>query len=289
MTSIVRRLSHAMVCAVAALAIAVPVHAQGKSDGKGHKSSPPSSSALPSPAVGPASGASPLSWLDDASLLAPGAMSLTVSAVRWSGTDLDETDFPVVNAAVGLTPRFQIGASVPRVVGSADGTGPVGGMGTSYFSAKIAVFSSASGLKVAVSPMIEILGEGAVQALPAGDSRLQFGLPVSLELTQGAARVFASTGFFSRGAWFAGGGVGVQATPRVGASLSFTRSWGGTDASGVTRDRRELSGGLAYFVTPHVGVYGSLGRTIATTDDNGAGTTIGGGITFMLAPTTRSR
>lgn len=272
-----------------ALAIAVPAHAQGNSGGKGHKSSPPSSSSLPSPAVGPASGASPLAWLDDASPLAPGSMSLTVSAVRWSGTDLAETDFPVVNAAVGLAPRLQVSASVPRVVGSADGTGPVGGMGTSYFSSKIALLTGASGVKVAVSPMIEILGEGAVQALPAGESRAQFGLPISLEVSQGAARVFASTGFFSRGAWFAGGGVGVQATPRVGVSLSFTRSWGGTDASGVARDRREVSGGVSYFVTPHVGAYGSMGRTIATTDDNGAGTTVGAGVTFLLAPTSRSR
>jgi hypothetical protein len=277
-----------MACVVA-FAIAPPVQAQGKSGGKGHKSSPPSSSPLPIPAAGSGSGASPLSWLDDASLLSPGSMSLTVSAARWSGTDLAETDFPVLNAALGLTPRVQIGVSVPRVIGSGDSGGPAGGFGTSYLSGKIALLTGGSGVKVAVSPMIEILGEGAVQALPAGDSRLQFGLPISVELSQGAARVFASTGVFSRGAWFAGGGAGVQATPRVGASMSFTRSWGSADASGVTRDRREISGGVAYSATPRVGVYASLGRTIATTDENGAGTTIGAGVTFLLAPTSRRR
>jgi hypothetical protein len=144
-------------------------------------------------------------------------------------------------------------------------------------------------VKVAVSPMIEILGEGAVQALPAGESRLQFGLPVSLELTQGAARVFASTGFFSRGAWFAGGGVGFEATPRVGVSAAFTRSWARADVSGVTRDRRELSGGVAYSATPRLAVFGSLGHTIATTDENGAGATVAAGVTFLLAPTTGHR
>ena len=231
-----------------------------------------------------------MSWLDDATLLPPGSMSLTVSAVRWSGTDLAETDFPVVNAAVGLAPRFQIGVSVPRVVGSADGTGPAGGVGTSYLSSKIALLTGgSSGVKVAVSPMIEILGEGAVQAIPAGESRMQVGLPISLEISQGTARVFASTGVFSRGAWFAGGGVGVQATPRVGASVSLTRAWGGVDASGVARDRRELSGGVAYSVSPRVAVYGSLGRTVATTDDNGAGTTVGAGVSFLLAPPPRKK
>jgi hypothetical protein len=277
-----------MACVVA-LAIAPSVQAQGKSNGNGHKSSPPSSSALPIPATASGSGASPLAWLDDASLLSPGSMSLTVSAVRWSGTDLSETDFPVLNAAVGLTPRVQIGVSVPRVIGSGDSAGPAGGFGTSYLSGKIALLTGGSGVKVAVSPMIEILGEGAVQALSAGDSRLQFGLPVSVEVSQGAARVFASTGVFSRGAWFVGGGAGVQATPRVGASVSFTRSWASADVSGVTRDRRELSGGVAYSATPRMAVYGSLGRTIATTDENGAGTTVGAGVAFLLSPASRPR
>jgi len=115
---------------------------------------------------------------------------------------------------------------------------------------------------------------------------MQFGLPVSLEVSQGAARVFASTGFFSRGAWFAGGGAGMQATPRVGVSASFTRSWASADPSGVTRDRRELSGGVAYSATPRLAVYVSLGHTIATTDENVAGATVAAGVTFLLAPTT---
>ena len=209
-------------------------------------------------------------------------MSLTISTMRWSGTDLSEVNFPIVEASVGLAPRLQIGASVPHVVGSADGTGPVGGIGTSYIGSKIAVLTGASGLKLAVSPVIEVIGEGAVQALAPGEGRTQFGLPVSMELGQGPARVFASTGFFSRGVWFAGGGVRVQATPTVGVSLSFTRSWANGSTTGVSRDRQELSGGVSYFLRPQIGVYGALGRTIATTDDNGAGTTISGGVSVLL-------
>ena len=278
------RSASAWASAVLMLAVAVPVHAQGKSNGKGdgHKSSPPSSSPLPSPTAGPAAGASPLAWLDDATLLAPGSMSLTISALRWSGTDLSEVNFPIVQASVGLAPRFQIGATVPRIVGSADGTGPVGGIGTSYISTKIGLLTGTSGVKLAVSPVIEVLGEGAVQALAPSEGRTQFGLPVSMELAQGPARVFASTGFFSRGAWFAGGGLGVQATPKIGVSLSFTGSWANDNTTGVSRDRRELSGGVSYLVRPQIGVYGALGRTIATTDDNGAGATISGGVTFLL-------
>jgi hypothetical protein len=137
-------------------------------------------------------------------------------------------------------------------------------------------------VKVAVSPIIEILGAGAVEALPPGESRYQVGIPVSLEVAQGSARMFAATGIFSRGAWFAGGGAGFQASPRVGVSMSFTRSWAPTDISGINRDRRELSGGVSYFAKPQIGIYGSVGHTIATTDENGAGMTISGGVSFYL-------
>src|SRR5207302_10626511 len=96
---------------------------------------------------GPAAGASPLAWLDDASLLVPRSMTVTISTMRWSGSDLSEVNVPIIEAAVGLAPRFQIGASVPHIVGSADGTGPVGGIGTSFISGKIALLTGASGVK----------------------------------------------------------------------------------------------------------------------------------------------
>ena len=41
---------------------------------------------------------------------------------------------------------------------------------------------------------------------------------------------------------------------------------------------------MSYLVRPQIAVYGALGRTIATTDDNGAGATISGGVTFLLTP-----
>ena len=77
----------------------------------------------------------------------------------------EKADFPIVEAAVGVTPRLQLGVSVPHIVGSADGTGPEGGVGTSYISGKIALLTGQSDVKLAVSPIIEILGKGAAQAL----------------------------------------------------------------------------------------------------------------------------
>jgi hypothetical protein len=269
------------------LAFSFPLYAQGNGKGKGQKSSPPSSIPLPSPTAGgpTTSGASPLGWVDDASVLGPGTIALTFSAMRWSGADLSEVDFPIVDVSVGLTPRVQLGASIPRIVGGADGTAPVGGIGTSYFSGKYVVLTGlSSGVKLAVAPLIQVLGAGATQALPPGESKTQFGLPVSLEITRGPARIFASTGFFSQGAVFVGGGTSAQVNPRLAMSVSFSRAWANDGLTGFSRDRRELSGGASYFVRPHVAMFGSLGRTIATSDADGAGTTISAGMTLVVVP-----
>ena len=287
----IRRFGLLTASVIAALAVAVPAAAQGNSGSapgkhKSKKSTPPSSSSLPPLSTG-ASGASPLSWVDDASLLAPGSVALTISVTRWSGADLSEVDAPIVDAAFGLTKRFQLSASIPHVVGSADGTGPVGGLGTSYFSGKVALLDH-SDVKLAVSPLLEVLGEGAVQSLAPGESRYQVGVPISIEVDRNAFRMFAATGFFTRGAWFGGGGAGFQLTPQMGASMAFTRSWAKTDVEGVHRERREISGALSYFVKPQIAVYGSAGHTIATTDENGAGMTVGTGVTFLLAPSQRT-
>jgi hypothetical protein len=286
----VRRLSMVTVSVVAALAVAVSAEAQGNSanaPGKNKKPKPPSTSSLPgatSAAAGASplstvTGASPISWLDDASVLEPGSVLLTLSGMRWSGGGASEVYLPVIDMSLGLTRLVQFNVSVPRVAG--DDTGAGGSLGTSYFSGKVSLLQK-SDVKVAVSPLVEVLGTAAAQSLPEGESRYQFGVPVSIEGARGPVRLFGAAGFFTRGAWFAGGGAGFQLNPKTGASASFTRSWAPTDVAGVRRGRSELSGGVSYFVTPQIAVYGSLGRTIATSDDNGAGTTLAGGVTFFV-------
>jgi hypothetical protein len=59
--------------------------------------------------------------------------------------------------------------------------------------------------------------------------------------------------------------------------------------TGLSRDRRDLSGGASYVVRPQMAVFGSLGRTIATSDANGAGTTVGGGVAFLFGPSAITR
>ena len=280
------------VSALVALAVTIPARAQGKGkgNGNGHQSKPPSSNTLPAPeAIAPSTaGAVPFAWIDDASVLPAGSAALTIMALRWQGTDVGEVDVPVLGVAAGLAPRLQIGASIPRVVGN-DTTGVIGGLGTSYVSAKFGVLTGQqpAGIKLAVAPTLQILGEGALQALAPDESRTQFGLPVSMEVDHGAVRVFASTGFFSRGVWFAGGGVGARATPRVAVSAAVSRAWATSAINAPAGDRREVSGSVALQASPQMSVFGSVGRTVATTDQDGAGTTLTGGVMFLLSAPVR--
>jgi len=274
------------------LAMATPAHAQGNSQqnkGKSKSSQSPNQSALPPPAslAGP-TGTAPFAWMDNATLMEPGSVWLGISLVRWHGLDASEVSVPVVDASVGLTSRVQLGASVPRVRGSGDPAGPEGGVGTTFFNAKISVLQSeAHGVRVAVAPTLEVLSHAAMQSAPVGQARVQWGLPVSVDLDRDARRYYGSAGYFSPGVWYAGAGAGTQVGDRVGVSISFSRAWSSSsslDPTIAAPSRNDLSGGVSMDLTSHIGVFGSIGRTIGTSDENGAGTTVGFGMSFSASP-----
>jgi hypothetical protein len=269
--------------AVLALAAASPAFAQGNS--QGHKGGPPSKSELPAPGgVGGGTAATtPFSWLDDASVLDPGTVSLALSVVRWQGTDLSETSVPVIDAGLGITRGVQLTANVPRVLADS-GTSGAGSLGTSYIGVKLGVLDDPQkGLKLAVSPTLEILGSALASSIDPTASRVQWGVPASVELDRGRARAYAGAGYFSRGVWFTGAGGSLQPASRFAVSLAITRSWTNAatpDVALADRVRNEISGGAFYALTSNVGVFGSLGHTIATTDANGAGVIFAAGVSF---------
>jgi hypothetical protein len=274
---------------LAALAVASPSLAQGH--GRGHgPGTPPSRNRLPAPSGGaPSSGASPFAWLEDASILEPGSVSASISVTRWQGTDSSEIDLPVVEVGIGLTDRVHLAASVPRIVDGAATGGAVGGVGTSFFTAKIALVDGRpSALKLSASPTLELLSDGVVESLGGDTSRVQFGVPVSVELERGPVRWFSGGGYFSGGIWFGGGGAAVRAGNKVVVSASVTRSWrhesAPIDTAAVDRHRNDLSAGVGYALTPRVSMYASAGHTVATADEDGAGATIGAGMSLFLPP-----
>ena len=107
---------------IAALAFATPALAQGRSqEHKKNAPAPPSRSDLTAPAsvsmpTTAVAGPTPFAWVDDASLLEAGTVSIAMSVVRWQGSGISEVDVPVIDAAIGLSPRVHLTATVPRAV-----------------------------------------------------------------------------------------------------------------------------------------------------------------------------
>jgi hypothetical protein len=267
-------------------------HGNGQGNGKGNSTPPSRNDLAPVATVAPpTTSATPLAWIDDATLLDPGVVALAIGVMRWQGTDISEVDAPVVDAAIGLAPRLQLSASVPRIVGDQDPAGAAGGVGTSFVTAKIqAATNRAKTVKLAIAPTLQLLGEGVVATLGPNESRVRFGLPVSVEVDHDAIRLYGGGGYFSPGLWFTGAAIGFRATPKTFVNLGLSRAWrvaDGLDVALSDRDRNELSGGFAYAVAPHVSIYGSVATTIATLDANGAGRTVGAGISIWTATSPR--
>jgi hypothetical protein len=318
-----KALASLVACAVVSLLVNAPIFAQGKSQSGNGKSggnappangsgnpgkssnaggnggggggasssssvSPPSQVALAAPAsvTTSTSASTPFAWMDNANLIAPGAVWIGISTVRWQNAGASQISFPVVDAAIGMTPRFQIGASVPRIVGS-DALSQPGGLGTTFFNAKVGVLNdSQRSFKVAVAPTLEVLSEAAMQFAPIEQSRVQWGLPVSAEFDRGKARVYGSTGYFSPGVWYTGAGAGTQISSRIGVAVSFSRSWSRSaldDPAVAAPTRHDLSTGISLELTPRVGVFGSVGRTFNTAAEYGAGTTVSVGVSLTAS------
>jgi hypothetical protein len=296
------------------LAGSTPAFAQGQSQsdhGNGNKgnsggnakggsasgvSSTPNQTVLPPPTVSVAgtgpSTVTPFAWVDNAAVMPSGSVWVGLSMVRWQGSGLSEVNLPVIDAAIGLTPRAQLGVSMPHVMGSSEPTGSPGGWGTTFVNAKLLlVQDTARRFNLTVAPTLEILSAASMQSSPAGRSRAQWGLPVSMDVDRGTLRLYGSAGYFSPGVWFSGAGIGTLVKNRVGVAMSFSRSWTSAvpDPASEAPRRNDVSGSASTDLTPHIGVFASLSRTIATTAMNGAGTSISIGMSLTAAPALRTK
>jgi hypothetical protein len=226
-------------------------------------------------------------WLDDASLLPAGMGSMSLSFGWFRSPVFREFTLPTFDAGIGMTRRVQVGFSVPYYHASEPG-GPVArGVGDLYFNAKIQLrdpATHASGVGFAVIPVLEMLSSD-----PGPDgSRLNWALPASMEIQRRRVRVFASTGYFSRGSLFAGGAVEFTLSDRLWATGGITGSYS-TKADmlsrslGLSKSRADVNGSVAYLVGPAMAVYGGVGRTISQQDANSASLVVSGGASFSFA------
>lgn len=269
---------------------AAPAAGQGHGKGLAKKNRPAGGS---SAAAAAASGSTFTfrqfgSWLDDASLVAPGEAWTAMSLGYYRSSGSNQVDFPVVDAAVGLTKRWQFGASVPYYrVSLADGSN-FGGVGDVYLNAKYSIVTpERKRIGLAVTPIVEILDA------PAPDGgRFAWAAPVSVEVRRTRYRFFATAGYFSRGALFSSGAVEMAATDRLilTAALIGTRSTNDApeaDALGMSKSRVDISATAARVVTPSIAVFCGTGRTLSHADGEGTSFTLSGGVSFTFAPRLR--
>jgi hypothetical protein len=217
------------------------------------------------------------SWLDDASIQDPGSGYVSMGLSVFRTPVYREVDLPTIDGGFAVTPRLQVGMSVPYYHADA-----VRGFGDVYLNAKYQLRApSAHRAGFAVIPMVEVLSV----APPSGGSRVQWALPVSVERQFRNWRAMGTGGYFSRGALFGSGAIEVELSRRAWATGSLSHSYSTrrddlSTALGFQRSRTDVSGGVTYALRPDVAVYGSLGRTISARDDNSATLTASAGVSF---------
>jgi hypothetical protein len=177
------------------------------------------------------------------------------------------------------------------VLGSSNPAGPQGGLGTTFFSAKIGVVGDDTrNFRIAVSPTLEILSRASLLGAATDQARTQWGLPVSLDFDHKGTRFYGSSGYFSPGVWYLGAGAARRLTERVAVTASLSRAWSSAtslDQTVAAPKRDDVSGGASLDFTEHIGVFASIGRTLGTAEENGAGTTLAVGMSLTAASKTK--
>jgi len=275
----------ALLCTAASSAAA-----QGRGHAYGHttRGSGPSASASPElqQQIQAADGRVFGSWLDDASLLEPGTGSLTLSVGYWRTPAYREWDVPATDASVGLTRRVQVGMTAPYFHAGVPNGAVAHGLGDLYFSGKVQLLDPAArGRRIGFSatPLLEVLSA----APSAGQSRLGWALPGSIEVRGTGWRAFGSAGYFSRGSLFASGAFEVPVSDRawvtgtIGRSHSIRRD-DASRALGLVQTRTDVSGSLSV-AAGSMTMFGSVGRTISALDANSSTLAFTAGVSLGFA------
>ena len=292
----------AIVLMSCALLVPAPAAAQGNGRGNayGHNKRPTgtapsaatSSSSSSSGGLSPVDAAGPLpegsgvrnfgSWLDDASIMTPGGGFVSFTAGYWRMPGFSEIDVPAFDVGIGLTPRVQAGASVP-VYHTREPGGPVTrGIGDLFLNVKVQLRDPAADKKrlgFAIVPVLEVRSSAPL----TGESRYSWGLPVAAELQRDGWRVYGSAGYFSRGAVFGSGAIEIAVGSRtwVTGTIGESRSIKDdqlSEALGLSRTRRDVSGGATFLLSDAMTVFGNVGRTISRRDWNSATLFLTGGV-----------
>lgn len=228
------------------------------------------------------------SWLDDASTLARGTSSVSISVGRWSARDGGQTDGPVFDLTTGVSKRVQFGVSVPFYHASYSDGFTASGRGDVYLTSKIRLVSPDDHrIGLSVTPLLEVLSDMALSDTTLGLKRVNWALPVSVQGGTDTTQASFTTGYFSRGAIFAGMGVTHALSDDVSLMGALTvshstKALSATDLAGLSRTRADATVGASVMLSPRVGVFANIGRTVSKLDQNGATFTASGALSVSF-------
>jgi hypothetical protein len=193
-----------------------------------------------------------------------------------------EFDLPMIDTGIAIAQRVQVGMSVPYYYAHEPGNALVKGLGNLYLTTKLQVADPASHRAgFAVTPMLEVL-----DAQPSsGGSRMNWALPLNVELRQRGWRAFGSGGYFSRGAVFASGAVEAALSERTWVTGSASETYSTRapiDPLALPRAQTDVTAGLTIVVAPNISVYGTLGHTLSDRAINGGTVNVAAGISINL-------
>ena len=270
---------------VLTLCLPRPAAAQGNSQNKGRGVRPPAPS--PSPAGLPVgSGIRNFgAWLDDSRIVAPRSGWAAFSVGYTKSPFGRQLDVPSADVGYGLSPRVQVGLSMPYYRASYGGI-TASGLGDTYLNAKVNVVDATKNARrfgVAVVPVVEILS-----GPQDGTGRWHWGLPVSAEIQHRAVRVYGAAGYFSRGAVFGSGAVEWMSSRGYTVTGTLTHGYSVdadplSDALGLHRQRTDASASVSRALTSTIAAYGGIGRTLSRSDANSTRLSVSGGVVMFFA------
>lgn len=224
-------------------------------------------------------------WLDDASVAAPGGGWATFSVASYDTDLFHEVDVPVADAGIGFTRRVQAGFSVPIYSVTPNGGVSQHGVGDVYVHGKIQLRDpewSLDGIGYAVVPVVEV-----TRTPVAGESKVNWAVPVAIEARYARWRWYASGGYFSRGSLFGAAAIERPLTSRLALTGTFSDSFATKvlpgDPANLPRTRADVSGGASYAMGPSWIVFGSIGRTISAHEGTSTNLALSGGVSLNLA------
>jgi len=147
---------------------------------------------------------------------------------------------------------------------------------------------------VSVQPLLEILSDAAISDSTLGLSRVNWGLPITVQVgsDKTRTRAYASAGYFSRHAIFVGGAVerDVSSSVTLIGMVNYseaTSSPASSDLLGLSRARTDAMAMIYVSVAPGVSLFGGGGRTISKLDQNGAKLIASAGVRFETTRRTK--